>query len=326
MNIGQIKLKNKVIVAPMAGISNQAFRKIASDMGAGLIYTEMVSDKALRHKNKKTLDMLAVGKDEGAVSLQLFGADEASLVLATKLVNEQSDAIIVDFNIGCPVPKVVKGNGGASLMKDEELTYRLVSRMVEVSEKPVTAKIRTGWDHHSINAVSIAKKLEKAGVSAIAIHGRTRAQMYRGHADWDIIKEVKAAVNIPVIGNGDIKTPEDAKRMLEYTNCDAIMIGRALMGNPWLIKQTIDYLETGVYENTISIEEKIAMIKRHASLLEELKGEKIAILEMRSHAAWYLKGLPGATYVKREIAQIKDKDTLFKTLDKYLDYLKSDQS
>jgi len=319
--IGDIEIKNKVAVAPMAGISNKAFRLIAHKFGAGIIYTEMISDKALKHQNVRTKKMAIIGDEEGLVSLQLFGADKEAMKTAVRYVNDHTNAKIIDLNVGCPVPKVVKGNGGASLMKDPQLVYELVEIMVKESRVPITVKIRTGWDAHSKNAVEVAKKAEAAGASAIAIHGRTRAQMYSGSVDLEMIKKVKDSVNIPVIGNGDIKTPEDAKMMLDYTNVDAVMVGRALQGNPWLIKQIADYLNTGTYDKEIPIEERLELLKDHALKLIDLKGEKIAILEMRSHAAWYIKGLKGATHVKREIAKVKDKSGLFNIISEYQKYL-----
>lgn len=325
MKIGNYTLKNKVIIAPLAGISNNAFRAIVNRFGAGLIYTEMISDKGLIHGNKRTRDMLRVDDEEGAVALQLFGASPNTLHQATKIASQQKNVVTIDLNAGCPVPKVVKGNGGASLMLDEDLTADIVKTMVEASDKPVTVKIRSGWDKDHLNAVSLAKKVEAAGASAVAVHGRTRKQMYKGVSDVSVIKAVKEALQIPVIGNGDILTPEDAKRMLDETGCDAVMIGRGVLGNPWLIKQIIDYLNTGQYEHDVSLEERFAIIKEHAERLSHLKGEKLAVLEMRGHVPWYIKGMPHAGNVKRKVAAAKTLEELNTIIETYYTHLKKAQ-
>lgn len=279
--IGNIEIKNKVTIAPMAGVSNIAFRTIMKDFGAGLIYAEMVSDKALTFRNEKTMKMIRVVPEERPLSMQVFGADKASIVEGAKIIDKESDCDIIDINLGCPVNKIVKNDAGAKLMLYPERIYDIVKEVVDNVDKPVTVKMRTGWDHDHITDVEVAKLCEKAGAKAIAIHGRTRSQMYSGKADWGRIKAVKDAVNVPVIGNGDITSPEDAKRMLEETGCDAVMIGRGTLGNPWLVKQTIDYLETGTYQKNITGEEKLDYIINHMNRLKEVKGEKIAVLEMR---------------------------------------------
>ena len=243
-NIGNVKIKNQVVLAPMAGISNSAFRRIAKEMGCGLIYAEMVSDKAIMYENKKTIDMLYMTEEERPIVQQIFGTDVDSFVIAAKYIVENMHPDIIDINMGCPVPKVaVRAQAGAALLKSPDKIYDIVKAVVEVVDVPVTVKIRSGWDNNSINALEIAKVIEKAGASAICIHPRTRSQGYSGKADWSIIKKVKDAVRIPVIGNGDIKTADDAKRMLEETHCDAVMIGRGVLGNPWLIKQTIELID-----------------------------------------------------------------------------------
>jgi nifR3 family TIM-barrel protein len=319
--IDNIEIFNKVVIAPMAGISNQAFRSILKEEGAGLIYAEMVSDKALNYANEKTLKMIEVTKDEHPITMQLFGSEVDSMVKAAKILDQKSACDIIDINLGCPVSKVVKSGAGSKLMQDPDKIYEIVSSIVKAVKKPVTVKMRTGWDHHQINAVEVAKLCEKAGAKAIAIHGRTRSQMYSGKAKYSIIKDVKEAVSIPVIGNGDIKTPEDAKKMLDETNVDAVMIGRGVLGNPWLVSQTVDYLSTGTYEAYTTEEEKLRQIIDHTNRLIDLKGEKIALLEMRSHAAWYVKGMKGSTYVKREIAGINTKEELDHLLEQYKEYL-----
>ena len=301
-NIGNVEIKNQVVLAPMAGICNSAFRRIAKEMGAGLIYAEMVSDKALLYKSKKTEDMLYMKDEERPISQQIFGSDKESFVEAAKIVCEKMHPDIIDINMGCPVPKVaVSAQAGAALLKNPDKVYEIVKSVVEAVSIPVTVKIRSGWDKNSINAIEIAKVCERAGASAICVHPRTRSQRYEGLSDWNIIKEVKESISIPVIGNGDIKSVDDAKRMIELTNCDAVMIGRGVLGNPWLIRDIVDYLEDGALPKVISKDEKIDMCIKHMNYLLSFKDEKTAVLEMRSHIAWYLKGLDGVNEVKREI-------------------------
>lgn len=321
IKIGNITLKNNIFVAPMAGVTNLAYRMILKEFGAGLIYTEMISDKGLLYQNKRTLEMIEILDVNRPMALQLFGSEVESMVKAAKFIDEYSKADIIDINMGCPVSKVVKSGAGSALMKTPELAFTIVEEIVKNVNKPVTVKIRSGWDHNNINAVSFAKGLEKAGASLIAIHGRTRSDMYSGIVDLDIIKEVKEAVNIPVIGNGDIKTPEDAKAMIEYTKVDGVMIGRGLLGNPWLLKQINDYFKSGDYTQDINIETRKKILLKHLNHLVELKGEKIALLEMRSHGAWYLKGLPASSKIKNLIVNCESVKEIKEIINDYFSSL-----
>lgn len=299
--IGNIKIKNQVVLAPMAGICNSAFRRICKEMGCGLIYAEMVSDKAITYNNQKTIDMLYMTDEERPLVQQIFGSDKESFVVAAKYIYENMHPDIIDINMGCPVPKVaVRAQAGSALLKNPEKIYDIVKAVVDSVPIPVTVKIRSGWDVNNINAVEVAKIAEKAGASAICVHPRTRSQGYSGKADWSVIKAVKNSVSIPVIGNGDIKCPEDAKRMLNETGCDAIMIGRGILGNPWLIENTLNYLEGKELKKVSSIE-KIDMCLKHLSYLQELKNERLACLEIRNHIGWYFKGINGANEVKNNI-------------------------
>lgn len=322
-NIGNVKIKNQVVLAPMAGICNSAFRRICKEMGCGLIYAEMVSDKAITFNNQKTIDMLYMEDVERPLTQQIFGSDKESFVTAAKYIYENMKPDIIDINMGCPVPKVaVRAQAGSALLKSPEKIKEIVEAVVEAVPIPVTVKIRSGWDSNSINAVMVAKIIEEAGASAICVHPRTRSQGYSGKADWSIIKAVKEAVNIPVIGNGDIKSPEDAKRMLDETGCDAVMIGRGVLGNPWLIRNTISYLEDASYNKTISFDDKVSMILHHLDYLSSLKDEHIATLEIRNHIGWYLKGVPGGTFVKNKIYQtsnIRDIISILNTFKEELD-------
>ena len=303
--IGNVKINNKVVLAPMAGICNSAYRRIIKEMGGGLIEAEMVSDKAITYGSKKTIEMLYMTDMERPISQQIFGSDVESFVTSAKYIYEVMKPDIIDINMGCPVPKVaVRAQAGSALLKNPDKIFDIVSAVVKAVPIPVTVKIRSGWDSNSINAVEVAKIIEKAGASAITVHPRTRAQGYSGKADWNIIKEVKENVSIPVIGNGDINSCYDAKRMLDETGCDAVMIGRGVLGNPWLIKECIDYLEEGMEPEQVSLKEKIDMIRKHLRYLLEIKVEKVALLEMRSHTAWYLKGVPHASIFKTKLNKI----------------------
>lgn len=304
MKIGNVEIKNKVVLAPMAGICNSAFRRIIKEMGCGLIVSEMVSDKAIYYGSKKTIDMLYMKDEERPISQQIFGSDKETFVYAAKYIYENMKPDIIDINMGCPVLKVsVKAQAGSALLKSPEKVFEIVKAVVESVPIPVTVKIRSGWDEKSINAVEIAKICEKAGASAITVHPRTRAQGYSGQANWDIIRQVKENVTIPVIGNGDIKSCYDAKRMLLETNCDMVMIGRAVLGNPWLIKQTIDYLDYNIEPSKITYLDRLNMISKHIDYLLENNSERITLLQMRSHVLWYLKGIN--SNLKKQIMEVK---------------------
>lgn len=320
--IGNVEIKNQIILAPMAGISNTSYRKIIKEMGAGLIYAEMVSDKAIMYSNEKTFDLLKMDEMERPITQQIFGSDVDSFVAAAKIIEEKMHPDIIDINMGCPVPKVaVRAQAGSALLKNPNKIYEIVKAVVESVSVPVTVKIRSGWDEKHINAVEVAKVCEKAGAKAIAIHARTRAQGYSGKADWSIIKAVKEAVSIPVIGNGDVTTPELAKEMLETTNCDAVMIGRGVLGNPWLIKECVEYLDKGTKPEPVSFLEKVEMMKKHYQLLLDDKCEKAAILEIRSFIIWYLKGMPKSKEIKNQICQSKTSEEMFKIIEDYKNYL-----
>lgn len=321
--IGNIKIKNQIVLAPMAGISNTSYRKIIKNMGAGLIYAEMVSDKAITFGNEKTLELLKMDESERPIAQQIFGSDIESFVAAAKKIEETMHPDIIDINMGCPVPKVaVRAQAGASLLKNPEKIEEIVKAVVKAVNTPVTVKIRSGWDEKSINAVEVAKCIERAGASAITIHARTRSQGYSGTSDWNIIKQVKESVNIPVIGNGDVTSCYKAKEMLDQTGCDAVMIGRGVLGNPWIIKECVDYLDSGKIPESVPIEARIDMLKHHFEHLVQDKNEKVALLEIRTHALWYIKGLKNSAVVKNKICQSKSKEELFNILNEYVEELK----
>ena len=319
--IGNVEIANQVVLAPMAGISNSPFRRICKEMGCGLIYAEMVSDKAIMYGNKKTIDMLYMTDFERPISQQIFGTDVSSFVIAAKYICSNMHPDIIDINMGCPVPKVaLRAQAGSALLKSPSKIYDIVKAVVDAVDVPVTVKIRSGWDSNHINAVEVAKVIEKAGASAICVHPRTRSQGYRGEADWSIIKAVKDNVNIPVIGNGDIKIPEDAKRMLDETGCDAIMIGRGVLGNPWLIEQIVAYLNGDLVSQPNRLD-RVDMCIKHLNYLSDVKDEKVAMLEIRNHIGWYFKGLPGANEIKNKVYQCDSIHDIMQVLMSYREEL-----
>ena len=318
--IGNVKIDNQVVLAPMAGITDSAFRRIAKEMGCGLLSTEMVSDKALMYDNWKTKEMLYMTEYERPISQQIFGAGVESFKIASAYIEENMKPDIIDINMGCPVTKVaVKAKAGSALLKDPQKVSDIVSAVVDTVDLPVTVKIRSGWDNRCINALEIAKIIEDCGASAITVHPRTREDRYGVKAKWSIIKEIKDNVSIPVIGNGDIFTCYDAKRMLNETGCDAIMIGRGVLGNPWLIKQCIEYLDNGTEPEKVSLVEKIKMLKKHTEYLSEIRPEKVAVHKMRTHAAYYLKGQYRSVEIKPKLFKMNSKEELFALLDEYVE-------
>jgi nifR3 family TIM-barrel protein len=320
--IRDIEIKNQVVIAPLAGISNPAFRSILALYGPGLITSEMISDKAICFNNVKTLDMTKVYPNEHPIALQLFGEDVESMVKAAIYLDTQTDCDIIDINMGCPVPKIVKGSGGASLLKDPQRAFAIAKAVVESVKKPVTAKIRIGWDKQNINAVEMAIGLEKAGISAISVHGRTRSAMYSGTVDYEMIRQVKAAVKIPVIANGDIKSVQGAKDVLKLTGCDAVMIGRGILGRPWFINDLVHGLNDKETE-FIDLKERFRIAQLHASKLIELKGELTAMKEMRTHFNWYIAGLPHNHKIRNDVSQMTSYAQFDKIIADYINTLEN---
>ncbi len=320
LKIGNIELNTIILLAPMAGVTDITYRAICKEMGAGLVCTEMISAKGLYYKDVKTKKLMKINEKNRPVSLQIFGSDaDIMAYVVENYINERKDIDIIDINMGCPTPKIVKNGDGSALMKTPKLAGEILNKIKKVSIKPVTVKIRTGWDEKNINAPEFAKALEYNGADMIAVHGRTREQFYTGKADYNIIKEVKKSVDIPVVGNGDIYTPYDAVKMLEETDCDGIMVARGILGNPWLIMNIVKVLNNDNNFYVPTSREIIEMIKRHTLMLAEELDEKIAILEMRKFAAWYMKGMKNSSETRSKINKIIGTAGLYDTLDEYMD-------
>ncbi len=310
LKLGTVELESNVILAPMAGVTNQAFKQIVRELGAGLICTEMVNDKALLHDNERTKKMIEITPEEHPVALQLFGSEIETMVEAAKYLDKHSDTDIIDINMGCPAPKITKNASGSKILLDPDHVYNLTKAIVDAVDKPVMVKMRLGWDDDHLNVIENAQNVERAGAVAVVVHGRTTKQFYSGEANWQWIKKVKEAVSIPVIGNGDIDSPQKAKEMIEYSGVDGIMIGRAAMGNPWIFKRISHYLETGELLPEPTADEKVNTAIKHLESLIETKNERVAVLEMRGHAAWYLKGINGANKYRRAIQQTSTYDEM----------------
>ncbi len=315
LKIGDVVLDNRLILAPMAGVTDQPYRLICREQGCALVVTEMVSAKAILYRNKNTNALLAVSEKERPAAVQLFGSDPEILGRIAAQV-EDGPCDMIDLNLGCPVPKIVNNGEGSALMKDLKKAEKIFASVVKHTKKPVTVKFRKGFNDSQVNAVELARIAEGCGVSAVAVHGRTREQYYSGKADWEIIRQVKEAVRIPVIGNGDVFAPQDVKRMLEETGCDGVMIGRGAKGNPWIFSQSLHYLKTGQVPPKPGIKEIREMILRHGKLLAEFKGERTAMQEMRKHIAWYTAGLPHSSALRNEINQIDHLDGMLELLEK----------
>jgi tRNA-dihydrouridine synthase B len=319
VKIGNVRLANQVIAAPMAGITDKTFRILAKEAGCGLVYTEMVSDQALLYGNVKTGAIMDIAGETGPVAVQIFGSEPDYMSRAAAIV-ESRGAALIDINMGCPTPKIVKNGEGCALMREPERAVRIVKAVVERVKLPVTVKMRKGWDEKTVNAVELAQAVAEAGAAAITIHGRTRAQFYSGKADWSIIRAVKEAVKVPVIGNGDIWSPDDARAMLEETGCDAVMIGRASLGNPWIFSRTVHFLKCGEL-----LPGPRPMARRHLELLVQFKGERVAVWEMRKHAAWYTKGLRGAARLRDLINKARSREEITGLLQQFATTLEHEE-